>query len=203
MKVSDDYKEIRIFAEEPQKEKIQLEYTPTQRKTLISIIQKGELPQEAELKRTPLSKKKIESKSIPSMGKEYTLEKTLNTSQSPKKKIPPIITLTKTQEKSFYEMNKKPFTESGSSKRSIKPHIHQQEVKAYYRKLGFTNRHQEEKTKTFSPAKTLPESFFIPLEEKPNQVLFTKRYTHYGSDIRWEEETIRLNKIGIKRRRNG
>ena len=204
MKVSGDYEEFRILSAKPQTEEIKLEDTLPQRENLISITQKGKGLQEPDLKRThiSLSKKEIESKSTPSVGKELTLERnivgknlTLTTSQSHEEKIPSVIALTKTQEKRSYEKNKRLFIESEVTKESIKSHLLENEVKAYYRKFLFIARHQGEKTQTF-PATNPHHERFIPLEEDPNQRLSTKRYTHYGSDIRWEEETIRLNDRG-------
>jgi len=196
MKVSGYYEEVSILPAIPQTEKIELEDTLPQRENLIRITQKEKLFQKPDLKRahTTLSKKTIESKRTLSIKKEFPLETTIfgknftpPTQQSHKEKIPSEKALIEVQEESSFEKNKRLFTESQVTKESTKPHLLGNEVKAYYRRLRFIARHQEEKIQTPPAANPYHESV-IPLEEILNQRLFTERHTHYGSDIRWEKE---------------
>jgi hypothetical protein len=195
MKVSGDYEEISMLSAKPQPEKIEHEgIFPQKEKEL----------QEPDLKKAhlPLTKQKIPLKSNPSIGKELPLEVTIvdknrtpTTSQSHKEKIPSEKKVIKIQEKGSYEKNKSLFTESKATKESTKPYPFENKIKDYYKRLYFINKHQEKRPQPPSANNPQYESV-IPSEEGLKQMLFTERYTHYGSDIRWEEEVTRLADSG-------
>lgn len=156
MKVSGNHEDVSLLPAKAQTEKIESKETfPPSEK---------ELP-EPDLKKThtPLSKKKVLSKSTPpSAKKEPSQETTIiqNVTSLPKShkgKIP-------------------------SGKELMK-----NEIKNYHEKVQFIGRHQKERTQITPAINTHPESG-TPLEEDLTQRLCTERHTNYGSDIRWEEE---------------
>jgi len=198
MKVSRNYEEISLLSANPHTEKIELTDTSIKRENLINFSQRKKELQEPDQKRahTPLSKEKIQPKSMPSIEKELTLKETVvkkdttpTLPQSHKEKTPSEKKVIKksTQEINPYEEDKRLFTESNATKESTKPYIIKNEVIAYYRKFRFIAGEKEKKTKPPPTINPHHESV-ISLEEDPNHRLFTERHTHYGSDIRWEKE---------------
>lgn len=200
MKVTGNYEEILLLPAKHQAEEIDLKDTPPQRENPISITQKGKGNQEPNLKSAhiPLSPQKIPSKSTPSMGKELSQEATIvgknltpTAQQSHEDKILSEKRVIKIQEKGSYEKNKRLFTESTVIKKSTKPHPLENEIKEYYKRLQSISRHQGKIPQT-PPVNNPHHESVIPSEEGLKQMLFTERHTHYGSDIRWEEEVTRL-----------
>jgi len=68
--------------------------------------------------------------------------------------------------------------------------ISEDEVKAYYQRLLITGRHQEAKVRTIPVTHLTPRSD-TRLKERSGEKVPRLRHTHYGSDIRWEEEAVR------------
>ena len=68
--------------------------------------------------------------------------------------------------------------------------ISEDEVKAYYQRLLITGRRQEAKVRT-TPVTHLTSRSDTRLKERSGEKVPRVRHTHYGSDIRWEEEAVR------------